>query len=52
MKQNKYDDIIFFEKYSKMDRSTKRLTDSGAWIIDGNYGDSRINYFIVMIKRV
>lgn len=25
MKQNKYDDKMFFEKYSKMDRSTKGL---------------------------
>ncbi|MCR2043443.1 hypothetical protein [Anaerosalibacter massiliensis] len=29
MKQNKYDDEIFFEKYSKMDRSIKGLDDDG-----------------------
>lgn len=31
MKQNKYDDRIFFEKYSKMDRSTKGLAGAGEW---------------------
>lgn len=31
MKQNKYDDKIFFEKYSKMDRSTKGLSGAGEW---------------------
>lgn len=31
MKQNKYDDTIFFEKYSKMDRSTKGLAGAGEW---------------------
>lgn len=31
MKQNKYDDTIFFEKYSKMDRSTKGLDGAGEW---------------------
>lgn len=31
MKQNKYDDIVFFEKYSKMDRSTKGLAGAGEW---------------------
>jgi SAM-dependent methyltransferase len=31
MKQNKYDDKIFFEKYSKMDRSTKGLAGAGEW---------------------
>ncbi len=31
MKQNKYDDAVFFEKYSKMDRSTKGLTGAGEW---------------------
>ncbi|WP_073587880.1 class I SAM-dependent methyltransferase [Anaerocolumna xylanovorans] len=31
MKQNKYDDEIFFEKYSKMDRSVKGLTGAGEW---------------------
>lgn len=34
MKQNKYDDKVFFEKYSKMDRSTKGL--------DGAKDDIRI----------
>ncbi|MGF7145624.1 SAM-dependent methyltransferase [Anaerotaenia torta] len=31
MKQNKYDDKVFFEKYSKMDRSTKGLAGAGEW---------------------
>lgn len=31
MKQNKYDDEIFFEKYSKMDRSIKGLDGAGEW---------------------
>ncbi len=31
MKQNKYDDKIFFEKYSEMDRSTKGLAGAGEW---------------------
>lgn len=31
MKQNKYDDKIFFEKYSKMDRSVKGLAGAGEW---------------------
>lgn len=31
MKQNKYDDKAFFEKYSKMDRSTKGLDGAGEW---------------------
>ena len=31
MKQNKYDDKSFFEKYSQMDRSTKGLAGAGEW---------------------
>ncbi len=31
MKQNKYDDEIFFEKYSHMDRSVKGLSGAGEW---------------------
>lgn len=31
MKQNKYDDKNFFEKYSKMDRSVKGLAGAGEW---------------------
>ncbi|MFT4106360.1 MAG: class I SAM-dependent methyltransferase [Lacrimispora sp.] len=31
MKQNKYDDEIFFEKYSQMDRSVKGLDGAGEW---------------------
>lgn len=31
MKQNKYDDEVFFEKYSKMDRSVKGLAGAGEW---------------------
>ena len=31
MKENKYDDEIFFEKYSQMDRSKKGLTGAGEW---------------------
>ncbi|WMM26340.1 class I SAM-dependent methyltransferase [Tissierella sp. MB52-C2] len=31
MKQNKYDDKTFFEKYSKMDRSVKGLAGAGEW---------------------
>jgi ubiquinone/menaquinone biosynthesis C-methylase UbiE len=31
MKQNKYDDKTFFDKYSKMDRSVKGLAGAGEW---------------------
>lgn len=31
MKQNKYDDNVFFEKYSNMDRSKKGLEGAGEW---------------------
>ncbi|TWH58100.1 pimeloyl-CoA biosynthesis protein BioC [Desulfitobacterium sp. LBE] len=31
MKQNKYDDNLFFQKYSQMDRSTKGLAGAGEW---------------------
>lgn len=31
MKENKYDDIKFFEKYSQMARSTKGLAGAGEW---------------------
>lgn len=31
MKQNKYDDIVFFEKYSRMERSKKGLKGAGEW---------------------
>jgi len=31
MKQNKYDGKVFFEKYSKMDCSTKGLAGAGEW---------------------
>lgn len=31
MKQNKYDDKAFFEKYSQMDRSVKGLEAAGEW---------------------
>lgn len=31
MKQNKYDDELFFEKYSQMDRSKKGLDAAGEW---------------------
>lgn len=31
MKQNKYDDPVFFEKYSRMDRSVKGLAGAGEW---------------------
>ena len=31
MKENKYDDEIFFEKYSQMDRSQKGLSGAGEW---------------------
>ena len=31
MKENKYDDEIFFEKYSQMDRSVKGLAGAGEW---------------------
>ncbi len=31
MKQNKYDDLVFFEKYSRMDRSQKGLQGAGEW---------------------
>ncbi len=31
MKENKYDDEIFFEKYSEMERSRKGLEGAGEW---------------------
>lgn len=31
MKENKYDDTVFFEKYSRMDRSVKGLAGAGEW---------------------
>lgn len=31
MKENKYDDAVFFEKYSQMDRSQKGLEGAGEW---------------------
>jgi len=31
MKQNLYDNKVFFEKYSQMDRSTKGLAGAGEW---------------------
>ena len=31
MKENKYDDKIFFEKYSEMSRSKDGLTGAGEW---------------------
>ena len=31
MKENKYDDPLFFEKYSQMDRSKKGLDGAGEW---------------------
>lgn len=33
MKENKYDDKIFFEKYSQMERSKKGLSAAGEWHI-------------------
>lgn len=31
MKENKYDDPVFFEKYSQMERSKKGLAGAGEW---------------------
>lgn len=31
MKENKYDEEIFFEKYSRMDRSRQGLQAAGEW---------------------
>lgn len=31
MKENKYDDKSFFDKYSQMDRSVKGLAGAGEW---------------------
>lgn len=31
MKENKYDDELFFKKYSEMDRSKKGLEGAGEW---------------------
>ena len=31
MKENKYDDPIFFEKYNQMSRSIKGLAGAGEW---------------------
>lgn len=31
MKENRYDDPVFFEKYSQMDRSRKGLEGAGEW---------------------
>jgi hypothetical protein len=33
MKENKYDDNTFFEKYSKMSRSQQGLAGAGEWEI-------------------
>ena len=33
MKQNKYDDPVFFEKYSRMERSQRGLEAAGEWTI-------------------
>lgn len=33
MKENKYDDPVFFEQYSKMARSEKGLNEAGEWYI-------------------
>lgn len=33
MKENKYDDPVFFEKYNQMDRSVKGLQGAGEWHI-------------------
>ena len=32
MKQSKYDDPIFFEKYSQMSRSQQGLEGAGEWV--------------------
>jgi len=32
MKENKYDDVLFFEKYSQMQRSVKGLSGAGEWL--------------------
>ena len=31
MKENKYDDTVFFQKYSQMDRSVQGLAGAGEW---------------------
>lgn len=31
MKENKYDDNVFFEKYSRMSRSREGLKGAGEW---------------------
>ena len=31
MRENKYDDAVFFQKYSEMDRSRQGLTGAGEW---------------------
>ena len=31
MKENKYDDLLFFQKYSQMDRSQRGLAGAGEW---------------------
>ena len=31
MKENKYDDEVFFKKYSEMERSKKGLQGAGEW---------------------
>ena len=31
MKENKYDDPLFFQKYSQMDRSQRGLAGAGEW---------------------
>lgn len=36
MKQNKYDDIIFFDKYKQMNRSQKGLEAAGEWHVFKN----------------
>ena len=34
MKENKYDDNIFFQKYSQMSRSQQGLAGAGEWETD------------------
>ena len=31
MKENRYDDEVFFQKYAQMDRSQKGLAGAGEW---------------------
>lgn len=40
MKENKYDDNIFFQKYSQMSRSQQGLAGAGEWETSSHYNNT------------